>query len=300
MKARKFLTLFVAATLAVSSFVMPAAASSSDEEYAQVSDKSAISELVVYKDSTKTEKYASVDDIPRGAVVYYDIVSKPGYICYDIKMNVYEITDTYFVNDYHGVQLDYTLMSVLAGDTDLSGTYTLADATDILKYIAGYTPQYWALGRSAYGECIMDYTCDGKINLSDVSGVLKDIAGWDIDRNNPCPRTYGLEYLLPVDAEAFYGVEVKYLGYGGYVVEHGDAYGLSDKYDDAFFETHDLVIFNGYCPGDAEPVIDKLWYNSDTTFVSAEFECSNIQFGSGWAIFVPVVKELQVIPNYPM
>lgn len=307
MKLRKFISVFLSAVLLLSAFALPSAALTVDEDYAPDPKRDMASELVVYKDSSKTEKYASVDDIPKGATVYYEIVSEPGYICYRIEIDVYEITDTYFVNDYHGVQLDYTLHSTLAGDTDLSTTYSLKDATNILKFIADCTPEYWQFGTTAYGKCLLDYNCDGTVNLTDVSCIMKDIAGWDMDRAKPCPRSFSLKHLLPVDSEAFANIDVDYICDNGYVVEYGD-YAMmyydipaesAAKYDSEFFEKYDLVIFNGYCAGGAEPVIEKLWYDTDTRFVKAEFECSNIKFGEGWAVFVPVAKELEVSPNYP-
>ncbi len=60
----------------------------------------------------------------------------------------------------------------LAGDVNGDGSCNIADASHLLKYVAGWDVTVQKLSA--------DTNCDGKLNITDVSGLLKYIAGWDI------------------------------------------------------------------------------------------------------------------------
>jgi len=73
-------------------------------------------------------------------------------------------------DDIVGVGSD-SLKALIWGDCDRNGRVNLKDASDILKYIAG-----WDTG---INTCAADVDRSGGVNLSDISKLMKKLAGWD-------------------------------------------------------------------------------------------------------------------------
>ncbi len=70
------------------------------------------------------------------------------------------------------------------GDADGDGKINLNDVTLVLKDIAGWEVE---LAETA------DYDDDGKVNLSDVTNILKYIAGWTVTNDELLEAAYGVE-----------------------------------------------------------------------------------------------------------
>jgi len=273
-------------------------------------------DIIFYKDENMTERYTSPDDIPMGAKVYYEIVTEPGYICHYLKINVYEVTNNSFVNNYPDGQLEYSLESLLAGDTTRDNKLDLTDAARILRYIAGFTEEYWGLGQSAAGRCRMDYTCDGKVNLLDVTGLLKEVAGHDVEKTTSSPGTYAIQHLLMIEDVMNFSVELeaKYAfsltrGYNvnsflGVKNDQEIWDELYSKYtSEELFGYNSLVCYFVKCAGDGAPVLKRLWYTSDRCVLDAEWECSNFQYcapGEGWLVVFTVDAALKVNADHPV
>jgi len=266
------------------------------------------SELVLYKDSDMTQRYGSAAEIPEGATVYYDIVTEPGYICYELCINVYDVTEKYFVYDCPDGELEYTLKSTLAGDIDRDVAYDLNDAAKILRYAAqgGMSLEYWEVARKEYGECIMDYNCDGKVNLLDVAGVMKEAAHYDVERTSADPETYAVRHLISLD-------EVITVPYNGTDFVDGAPGSRNDCTVDPrgiylycnddpelaenlteFFTVYDevkrddlyFVVFN--VKGETAPEIRHLWYNTKFEHLVPEWNVEECEYGAGWLIIIPV------------
>lgn len=273
------------------------------------------STLRFYKDKEMTEEYASAADIPYGAVVYYEVVSDPGYICTRLQMNVYEISrkndshdyiqyDNVFVNNYSGDGLEYSTYSALAGDVDENLVYNLRDVVILLKALVG---DYGVVGME--GGTWGDYDCNGRCNLADIAGVLKEAAKWDMDRNRPCPNTFDIVCLLPIDkTDVYRDVLIDYnIFESSYIVvdntTEANRYSIPqewiEKYDDPFYEKYSLVAFNACNSDGSEAKLTKLWYHTSYNYVIPEFENTDVKLGEGYTMCILVDSSIKVYENYP-
>lgn len=297
-------------------------------------DPADATKLRFFADKTMTQEYASHKDIPHGAKVYYVLDSVPGYICTNLTMNVYEMGcekekidgtysyNNYFINTYDGDELEYQLTNVLGGDFDQNGEYNLKDVINALWYIARHPNWYYVYGSNGYAS-ILDYTCDGRTNMLDVSGMMREIAGWNVERSGMTIYRYNAEgvcsfnHLLPLDnAEIVNDFAPKYASGTGYVsvldgyivvesVDESKYYNFTDelltKYTSDFFEDYDLVIFCIPNMKGSGTLIDKVMYNYNKGIVyNYEFndDCE-LAVGEPKTVFLPVKKSIGVSEFVP-
>ena len=62
-------------------------------------------------------------------------------------------------------------LAIKNGDVNLDGKIDSSDAVAILRYVAGYTDEYFVV---EYG----DYNNDGQVNSSDSVAILRHLAGY--------------------------------------------------------------------------------------------------------------------------
>ena len=70
---------------------------------------------------------------------------------------------------------------VVYGDVNYDGRINLYDVSEILKYISK-----WNMSEVVFIEDAADVTHDGNINLHDVSKILKYMAKWYLIDLGPC------------------------------------------------------------------------------------------------------------------
>jgi len=282
------------------------------------------------------EEYASAEDIPYGAKVYYKIETDPGYICtnftitaYDVGVDRFEYDSgdvfnyPYFVKEYPGDKLEYSLTVVLAGDADVNLIHDMNDVETVRKYIAGDTSTRWYYGINYSAR--LDYNCDGEVSVSDVTGLLAEIENGGATRQTMDYRRYNngtvssKTHLLDLtNAEVLpHGRNFNHLLTNGSLYnvykDTSSISGLSDeikaKYDDAFFKMNDLVLV--YCRTKNDGTVlgkddlSKLWctwnVNISCSILNPEFTGKS----GGWdynvdAICIPVPKSLNIQDNNPM
>lgn len=74
-----------------------------------------------------------------------------------------------------GATKDVTIPKIVYGDADGNSKINLGDVSLILKYIAK-----WEIAEGTFNSVNADVDCNSKINLADVSMILKYIAKWDV------------------------------------------------------------------------------------------------------------------------
>ena len=280
------------------------------------------------------EKFDSVADIPYGAKVYYKIETDPGYICTNFSINVFEVGMEefsydfgdrfyypFFVNEYSGDKLEYSVTAVLAGDADGNLMYDQSDVDTLNKYLAGDTTTLWLYGHDGYSEKL-DYNCDGVINVNDRMQMQTEINTGTVNRRVMPYHKYShdvgtITYLLPFDdCEILpHGRDLNSILTDGVIYNVYDSTasvsGMSDeiraKYNDSFFEAYDLVLVYCYTDGGKIPVISEelggTWYTSSRNGAVLNPIYKEVSSGetlSEYAICIPVSKSLNIQNNYPM
>lgn len=91
------------------------------------------------------------------------------------------------------------LLSLAGGVAAEEGKYTLSDVTNVLKYVAGWGDKYRL---DSY-----DYDGNGTVSLYDATCILKAIVGWDED--SICLKKPSDEYIKDLEAalSAYYTSE---------------------------------------------------------------------------------------------
>ena len=90
--------------------------------------------------------------------------------------------------------LTMVMLFSLAGGVAAESTsvkYTLSDVSNVLKYVAGWGDKY-------YNEKY-DYNTDSKVSIFDAACLLKAIAGWDED--NICVKNPTGDFIRQLEAE---------------------------------------------------------------------------------------------------
>jgi len=160
------------------------------------------------------------------------------------------------------------LLLSLASGVVAEIAYTLSDVTNVLKYVAGWGDEYY---RDSY-----DYNGDGKANLFDATCILKDIAGWS--EENICLKKPSDELIKRIEADYTQHLVEKY-GYDetdskfsviGYYGNYTDAVPIMFLEPEMGIHTT-LVVANVmfYYSGSNQI---QIWYKSDFLTIEEAYE----------------------------
>ena len=279
-----------------------------------------------FKDKKLTDEYKSASAIPYGATVYYKIECDEGYICTNVKFNVYTVSSTkeytsagwkyydYFVNEYVGDSLEYSCSAVLAGDSDGNWYYDMNDVETIRKYLEGDTPTIWEYGIDGY-SAKLDYDCNGVVDNADCSGMLDEISGKTVKRNVMSTQKYTREvgtkkYLLQTDDAVVFSTAdtgVTYIDYDYYVYDNAHLLYLmseeiQNKYNEKFFENYNLVAGWCYTPDASE--VSTIWYtgNDSQGYLRVTYDDAKKaghRFGD-FVMFIALPKNIAISDTAPV
>jgi alpha-amylase len=183
----------------------------------------------------------------------------------------------------------------LYGDVDKDGTITVADATEVGKYLAELT---------AFDDAqlkVADYNGDGKINIEDATNIQKKLASIDYKYAH---ELYEVEHtkfttdeLTPLDTRVdkelnairyyssnypkFYNVMdngedeiiTLFKTYGEYSRFFEETF---EEYNEEFFEEHSLIyIYEWYTTGDIEEFFNSAYVKDDVLYIKMKGTAPN-------------------------
>ena len=114
-----------------------------------------------------------------------------------------------------------------------SVNYTLSDVSNVLKYVAGWGDKY-------YSEKY-DYNTDGKVSIFDAACLLKVIAGWDED--NICLKKPTDKYINQIEAEleAYHANQGGHYPGANYKVKVYSYYGTYNGFAAIYYDCGELA-----------------------------------------------------------
>jgi len=143
---------------------------------AGVTEVSGVS-VILAGDSTFTDIYLHTEQIPVGSTVYYRVVCRDGYFCYDLRINSETADENSFVMPEN---LEMHPQVCFYGDSNSNERTDLYDVSFLLKYLTSSYPEISRNVRNrSYGEKYLDFNGDGKVNIVDCARMLQYIAGWN-------------------------------------------------------------------------------------------------------------------------